>query len=305
MRITFLGTSAGVPTKQRFVSALAIGMENRKEWILFDCGEGTQYRLMSTPLSSYNLSKIFITHLHGDHIYGLFGLLASRGLQRAKKGLEVYGPKGIKELLSSVLRLSQLNLPFDLRVVEIESEESYSFDGFRIETLKLSHSIDTYGFILIEDPKPGRFDPRRAEDAGIPPGPLFGKLKRGESVRLPDGRIFDSKEFVGPQRAGKRVIIGGDNDTPSLFEKYKDIDLMIHEATYTQKDFDALPQKFMHSTAKSVAQAASRIGVKRLILTHISPRYDTCERVCGLLEEAKEHFDGEVEVAYDLMSIRI
>ncbi len=305
MKLTFLGTSAGAPTKNRYVTALAMQLENSREWMLFDCGEGTQYRLMQTPLSPFTLSKIFITHLHGDHVYGLFGLLASRGLSRASKSLQIYGPEGISQLLESVLRLSQLNLPFALEVTEIREGDIYRFENFTVETLKLSHSITTFGFVVTEAQKEGRFDLQKAKEAGIPEGPLYGRLKRGERVTLPDGRTVDGKDFTEPPRRGKRVIIGGDNDSPALFEKFEDVDLMIHEATYTEPDFERLPRKFMHSTAKSVAEAASRMGVKRLILTHISPRYDKDGRVFELLEEAKSRFDGEVEVAYDLMSVKL
>ncbi len=280
-------------------------LENSRDWMLFDCGEGTQYRLMQTPLSPFTLSKIFITHLHGDHIYGLFGLLASRGLSRASSSLQIYGPKGISELLESVLRLSQLNLPFELEITEICEGDTFHFENFIVETVKMSHSITTFGFVLTEAQKEGRFDLQKAKEAGIPEGPLYGRLKRGEIVTLPDGRIIDGKDFTEPPRRGKRVIIGGDNDSPALFEKFEDVDLMIHEATYTEPDFERLPRKFMHSTAKSVAEAASRMGVKRLILTHISPRYDKDGRVFELLEEAKSRFDGEVEVAYDLMSVKL
>ena len=280
-------------------------LENSRDWMLFDCGEGTQYRLMQTPLSPFTLSKIFITHLHGDHIYGLFGLLASRGLSRASSSLQIYGPKGISELLESVLRLSQLNLPFELEITEICEGDTFHFENFTVETVKMSHSITTFGFVVTEAQKEGRFDLQKAKEAGIPEGPLYGRLKRGERVTLPDGRTMDGKDFTEPPRRGKRVIIGGDNDSPALFEKFEDIDLMIHEATYTEPDFEKLPRKFMHSTAKSVAIAASHMGVKRLILTHISPRYDKYGRVFELLEEAKSRFDGEIEVAYDLMTVKV
>ncbi len=305
MKITFLGTSAGAPTKNRYVTALALQLENSRDWMLFDCGEGTQYRLMQTPLSPFDLSKIFITHLHGDHVYGLFGLLASRGLSRASSSLQIYGPKGILEMLESVLRLSQLSLPFELEVTEIHEGDIYRFENFTVETVKMSHSITTFGFVVTEAQKEGRFDLQKAKAAGIPEGPLYGRLKRGERVTLPDGCTMDGKDFTQPPRRGKRVIVGGDNDSPALFEKFEDVDLMIHEATHTQEDFEKLPRKFMHSTAKSVAIAASHMGVKRLILTHISPRYDKDGRVFELLEEAKSRFDGEVEVAYDLMTVTV
>ncbi|WP_457598604.1 ribonuclease Z [Hydrogenimonas sp.] len=306
MTFTFLGTSAGAPTRTRNVSALALQLQNSREWALFDCGEGTQYRLMQTPLSSFNLAKIYITHLHGDHLYGLFGLLASRGLQRAERPLQIFGPPGISKVLEVVLRLSQLNLPFDLEVIELKEGACGRFGDLQIDAVGLSHSIETYGFVLSEAPRPGRFDAEAARRLGIPEGPLFGRLKRGETITLPDGRTIDGRRLVGAPKRGRKAIVGGDNDTPLLFSPLGDAaDLMIHEATYTQRDFEQLPRKFMHSTARSVAVAASNMGIKKLILTHISPRYDTEARVSELLEEAKRHFDGEVEVAYDLMRVEV
>lgn len=305
MKIQFLGTSAGVPTKTRNVSALALRLENEKEWYLFDCGEATQHQILKTNLTLFNLSKIFITHLHGDHIYGLFGLLASRNMLGAKSTLEIYAPEGIKAMLECVMKYSHLNLHFDIKIVEIKKEEIFEFKRFKIQTIKLSHSITSYGYVLKENDKPGRFDIEKAKNLGIPEGPLYAKLKRKEKIFLDDGRVFDGKDFVGPSKKGKIVIIGGDNDNPLLFKKLKNVDLMIHEATYTQKDFDNLEKKFKHTTAKKLAIAAEEMGVKKLIMTHISPRYDNAGRVNELLEEAKKYYKGEVKIAYDFMKISL
>ncbi|BDY12038.1 ribonuclease Z [Hydrogenimonas cancrithermarum] len=304
-KIIFLGTSAGVPTRNRNVSALALQPENSKAWMLFDCGEGTQHQLLKTSLSAYNLSRIFITHLHGDHVYGLCGLLASKGMQRAEMPLEIYGPPGIKEMLETVMKFSQLNLPFDLKIFEISKDTTMRFEGMRIVVVELSHSITSYGFVVIFDDTPGRFDIEKAKALGIPEGPLYSKLKRGETVKLPDGRSIDGRDLVGVPKKGRRIAIGGDNDDPLLFSPFAPYDLMIHEATYTQYDFDHLPRKFKHTTAKQLAEAAQKMGVEWLILNHISPRYDKKGRVSELVEEAKRHFDGNVEVAYDFMQIEI
>ncbi|WOE68768.1 ribonuclease Z [Hydrogenimonas thermophila] len=295
-KIIFLGTSAGVPTKFRNVSALALQPLNSKEWFLFDCGEGTQHQILKSHLSPYNLSKIFITHLHGDHIYGLPGLLASRGMQQSKTELEIYGPAGIKEFIETVLKLSRLNLPFDLKINEISKDMSIDFKQLSIDTVELSHSLTSYGFVVT-------FKDRKAKSMGIPEGPIYAKLKNLETVTLEDGRVIDGKEFIGEPIKGKRIAIGGDNDNPLLFLKYAPFDLMIHEATYTQKDFDSLPRKFQHTTAKQLATAAQEMGVKRLILNHISLRYDKDNRVSELLEEVKSYFTAKVEVAYDFMQV--
>ena len=305
IEIIFLGTSAGVPTRTRNVSALSLQPENRKEWLLFDCGEGTQHQIMKTSLSAYNLSRIFITHLHGDHVYGLFGLLASRGMQRSESPLEIYGPAGIHELLESVMRFTQLHLPFDLKIFEIGPGTLMRYEGFRIEVVELSHSIVSYGFVVTFDDRPGHFDPEKAKRMGVPEGPLYAKLKKGETITLPDGRTVNGKRLVGAPIKGKRIAIGGDNDDPLLFSPFAPFDLMIHEATYTQRDFDRLPRKFKHTTAKQLGYAARKMEVEKLILTHISPRYDKNGRVYELLAEVKEYFDGEVEIAYDFMKMKI
>ena len=304
-KITFLGTSAGVPTRTRNVSALALQPENSKEWMLFDCGEATQHRILQTSLSAYHLSRIFVTHLHGDHVYGLCGLLASKGMQRSQHPLEIYGPEGLEEMLLTVMRLSQLNLPFDLRIFEITPDHVLRFEGLRIDVVALSHSITSYGYVVTFDDRPGRFDVEKAQRLGIPEGPLYARLKRGETVTLPDGRSFHGEDFSGPAIPGKRIAIGGDNDEPTRFAPYAPYDLMIHEATYTQRDFDRLERKYRHTTARQLAEAAEEMGVKRLILNHISPRYDKDGRIAELLDEAKAHFSGEVEVAYDFMEVTV
>ena len=303
VELTFLGTSAGVPTRRRNVSGLALRGQNDKEWMLFDCGEGTQHRIMQTSLSPYHLSRVFITHLHGDHVYGLFGLLASRGMTRVETPLEVYGPEGLREMVECVMAHSQLNLPFDLRIFEIDERTVMRFGGVRIDVVALSHSLPSYGFVLTFDDRPGRFDAQKAKALGIPEGPLYAKLKSGERITLPDGRTVDGETLVGPPVKGLRIAIGGDNDEPLRFLPYAPFDLMVHEATYTQKDFENLPRKFKHTTAKALAEAARQMGVKRLILTHISPRYDDDGRISELLAEAKRYFDAEVDVAEDLMKI--
>ena len=305
IEITFLGTSAGVPTPTRNVSALALKTDRSKAWMLFDCGEGTQHQLMKTHLSVFQLERIFITHLHGDHVYGLFGLLASRGMSRAENRLEIYGPAGLKKMVECVIKLSQLNLPFELVIHEIDAGSRLRFEGFAVDVVALSHSITSYGYVLTFDDRPGHLDVKKAKRLGIPQGPLYARLKRGETVRLEDGRRIDGHELVGPAIKGKKIAIGGDNDDPLLFAPYAPFDLMIHEATYTQADFDKLERKFKHTTAKNLGIAAQKMGVKTLIFTHISPRYDDEEGVEKLMAEIQAHYDGNVIAANDLMKLTL
>ena len=304
IEITFLGTSAGLPTPTRNVSALAIQPSGSKDWMLFDCGEGTQHRLMETSLSPYHLSKIFITHLHGDHVYGLFGLLASRGMSRAQKPLALYGPAGLKKMVDTVMSLSQLNLPFGLDIREVEAGDRLTFEEVAVDVVALSHSITSYGYALTFPDRPGRFDVAKAKALGIPEGPLYARLKRGERVRLADGRVIDGRALVGPPIEGKKIAIGGDNDNPLLFSPYAPFDLMVHEATYTQLDFDNLERKFKHTTARMLGIAAEKMGVKSLIFTHISPRYDK-KGVEALKKEIESFYDGEVIAAEDLMVLEV
>ena len=305
IEIIFLGTSAGVPTKRRNVSSIALRPRESREWLLFDCGEATQHRILHTPISTAKISKIFITHLHGDHIYGIFGLLASRAMSGVTTPISIYAPSGIDEMIECVKRFSGLNLNYEIDYHILRGGERLEFGEYRIETIKLSHSIESIGYIFIERDREGHFDIEKAIKRGIKPSPIIAKLKRGESIKLNNGEIIDGKEFIMPSQRGVRVIISGDNDNPNLYQKYKDIDVMIHEATYLQKDFEKLKKRFQHTTVESLAVSAQNMGVKRLVMTHISPRYDSKEAENRLIEVAKAHFTGEVVLAQDLMKIEI
>jgi ribonuclease Z len=304
MELIFLGTSAGVPTRQRNVSAIALRPEQRRGWYLFDCGEGTQHQILRSELSLYSLEKLFITHLHGDHIYGIFGLLASRGMLMAESPLEIYGPPGLKELLGTVLRLSQLNLPYELEIHELDGGEELDLGLFTLRVLPLSHSITCYGYCLAEADRPGRFDPERARELGIPEGPLWGRLQRGESLRI-DGRRITPEMLLGPSRPGRRIAIAGDNDRPERFAACAPLDLLVHEATYLQKDFDHLPRKFKHSTARQLGAAAAAIGVRHLVATHFSPRYDSQGDLERIAQEIRENYEGKLTLAEDLMKVKL
>ena len=305
MELTFLGTSAGVPTRERNVSALALRLSQRRGWLLFDCGEGTQHRILRTPLSLYTLEKIFISHLHGDHVYGLWGLLASRGMLLCDAPLELYGPPGLNALVEGVRRLSQLNLPYELRIRELSGGECLDFDGYTVRVLPLSHSITSYGYCLVEAERPGRFDPEAARRLGIPEGPLWGRIQRGESLRLPDGRRIDPSEILGPSRPGRRLAIAGDNDQPERFASCAPLDLLVHEATYLQEDFDHLPRKFQHTTALQLGRAAEAMGVGHLVATHFSPRYDSDGDLRRFEEEIHRHYRGRLTLARDMLTLRL
>ncbi len=305
MELTFLGTSAGVPTRERNVSALALRFSGSRGWLLFDCGEGTQHRILRSSLSLYTLEKIFITHLHGDHVYGLWGLLASRGMLLCETPLELYGPPGLRELVEGVWRLSRLTLPYDVEIRELSGGELLDFGGYTVRVLPLSHSITCYGYCLAEAERPGRFDPEAARRLGISEGPLRGRLQRGERVRLPDGKSVDPSEVLGPSRPGRRLAIAGDNDRPGLFASCAPLDLLVHEATYLQEDFDRLPRKFRHTTALQLGRAATEMGVGHLVATHFSPRYGSEEDLRRIEEEIHRQYRGRLTLARDLLTLKL
>lgn len=306
MEFHFLGTSAGSPTLERNVTALGLQIQQRKDWYLFDCGEGTQQRLLRSTLSPVRLSRIFITHLHGDHCYGLPGLISSRGLLGAKTPLEIYGPKGLKEMLEVTFRCSYMRPSFECKVTEFSKGGEILIDDEQetVEVVKLSHDVPSYAFVLTEKDRPGVFDVEKAKEAGIKPGPLFGRLKKGETVCLEDGREFCGLDFVGEPQKGRKIIVSGDNDKPSLLaEHLKEADLFIHEATHTEEAAANLSFKSRHSTAKLVCEAASEAGLPNLILTHFSPRFSLRTKGEGsmdkIVDEAKQFFTGNLQFAQD------
>lgn len=308
MQIIFLGTSAGKPTTTRNVSAIALKPEDKKEWLLFDCGEATQHQILKiSNLSIAKLRYIFITHLHGDHIYGIFGLLASRSMIENVGDLTIFGPKNIKKLLNCVFENTQLNLSFNLEIVEIEPDFNYKIEDFDIYTIKLSHSIETYAFLLKEKDKPGRLKVEKLIEKGIMPGPIYAKIKNQEVINY-KGETVDPKDYLEEPKKGRVVIIAGDNDKPDILlpyaAKFGYVDLLVHEATYTQDVFESLKIKVKHSTAKDVAIAAEKMGVKNLILTHFSSRYTQTHTKNGhnieeIYNEARRYFNKNLFLAND------
>ncbi|MGA7614462.1 MAG: ribonuclease Z [Thermoanaerobaculia bacterium] len=299
MRIIPLGTSAGTPTLRRNVASFAIGLE--RGWLLIDCGEGTQYRLLAAPVRTGRLDSVLISHLHGDHVYGLPGLLASLSLNGRSAPLPIYGPAGLGKLLHAVHGAASVHLGFTIEIHEIGDEEIRRTPGYRIEAHELEHSVPSFGFRLAEAERPGRFDPVRARDLGIPEGPLYGKLQRGESVSLPDGRVIESSAVVAASRPGKVVTYCTDTrPCAASVELAHRADLLIHEATYGD-DHESEAREYLHSTASEAAAVARDAGAKRLLLTHFSPRY---EDVTPLLQQARELFPA-TEIAEDLAELEV
>lgn len=306
MNFLFLGTSAGRPTKERNVSALAFTMENEHGWYLFDCGEATQHQILKSPLKSGGLKDIFITHLHGDHYYGLLGLIDSFKMDNRKESLSIYAPKGLKDFLNCAMDISFEKLGFKLQVIEFKEYDDFEFEKFSIQILPLYHSVDSFAFFIKEYDKSNSLDEEKLKKDGLMPSPLYGELKKGKEV-FQNGKCYKPKDYFLDPIKGRKVVICGDNAKPEILKDHiKDIDLLIHEATYTKEVYENLPVKVLHSTAYDVGKIAKESNVKNLIVTHISPRYHNAGKYpLKLLEdEIRQNYKGKFFIAEDLQSYR-
>ncbi len=300
LSVIFLGTSGSTPTPQRSLPAIAI--KRKGEIILFDCGEGAQRQMIMAKLSFHRKMKIFITHMHGDHVLGLPGLIQTMSLFDRQRKLEIYGPKGLKEFVDVIQRTVQYTLTFPLEIHEIEKPGTICEEGeYAILAEEADHVIPSFAFALVEKPRPGKFYPEKARELGIPEGPLWSKLQKGHSVTLPDGRKIKPSEVVGPPRPGRKIVYSGDTrPCMNVVRLARNADLLIHDATLDDELFDKAYEDG-HSTPSQVAEIAKKANVRRLVLTHISARYRSAEK---LLEQAKRIFPN-VLIAEDFMKIEV
>ena len=300
LSVTFLGTSAARPTVERNVSSLAIQREG--ETFLFECGEGTQRQMMRFGVS-FALSEIFFTHFHADHFLGVIGLVRTLGLQAREEPIRLYGPKGAKKLLGQALALGVERVPFPVEIVEAKAGDVLAKrDGYEIQAFATEHGGGSVGYVLKEHQRLGRFDPEKAQAAGIPEGPLWGKLHKGEPVTLANGQTLTADGFVGPPRPGRTIVITGDTrPCASVVDAASGADLLIHEATFGEEEKDRAKET-MHSTAREAAQVALAAKVKKLVLNHVSARYSVSAD--ELVKEAREVFP-DVMVAKDGATIEV
>ncbi|HLO10701.1 MAG TPA: ribonuclease Z [Pseudoneobacillus sp.] len=304
MKLFFLGTGAGIPAKHRNVTSIALKLlEERGSIWLFDCGEATQHQILHTSIKPRRLDKIFITHLHGDHIYGLPGLLSSRSFQGGDTELIVYGPKGLKDYIRVSLEVSQTYLKYPLKVQEIEEGTVFEDDQFIVEARLLEHGVSSFGYRIIEKDKPGTLLVNKLMQLGIQPGPIYRKIKDGEPVILDNGETIEAAEFLGPPQKGKIVTILGDTRTcENAFYLAQNADALVHEATFAKNE-EQLAYEYFHSTTGQAAEMAVNAQVKKLYLTHISSRYDR-DAVLDLEKEAREIF-VDTEIAEDFKEFLI
>ncbi|HLB08054.1 MAG TPA: ribonuclease Z [Gemmatimonadaceae bacterium] len=300
LAVRFLGTSAARPTVERNVSSVAVIREG--ETLLFDCGEGTQRQMMRYGIS-FALNDVFITHFHGDHIIGVIGLFRTLALQGRTEPMRMYGPRGAARVLKGAAQFGVDRVGFPVEISEVAPGERIAREGYAIIPFATAHSGElSLGYTIAEEDRKGRFDPDRARALGIPEGPLWGKIHKGESVTLDDGRVIEPHVLVGPRRSGRAVAISGDTrPSEATVEAARGADLLIHEATFADEEAGRAAETG-HSTAREAARVAVAAGVRRLALTHFSARYS---RDPGeLLREAREVFE-EVVLARDGMEIEI
>ena len=300
MEITFLGTSSGVPTRSRNVSSVALRLPQRAEVWLFDCGEGTQHQLLRSELKSSQIKRIFVTHMHGDHIFGLMGLLATCGLGGHAQGIDIYGPPPLKDYLRACTKYSQTHFSYPVEVHAVEPGMVYEDEEYVVSCELLKHRVPAFGYRIAEKDRPGRLDVEKATALGIPSGPIYGRLKAGETVTLPDGRIIKGSELCGPTETGRKIAYCTDTVyCDSAVTLAQDADVLIHEATFAHQD-SSLAFDRLHSTSTMAAQVALTAQVKLLIMTHFSPRYapGNALQINDLLEEARTIFPN-TKLAYD------
>jgi ribonuclease Z len=299
LSITFLGTSASIPTIDRNVAGLAVQREG--ETILFDCGEGSQRQMMRYGVG-FTFREIFFTHYHADHMLGVTGLLRTLGLQDRSTPVMLYGPKGAQRVLGAAISLGIERNKFPVEILEIKPGDRLGRDDYDVVVFETDHRADTVGFALVEHARLGRFNPARALELGIPEGPLWGALHRGKTITLPDGRTIAPSDLVGAPRRGRSLVYTGDTRPHlAVVEAAREADLLVHEATFGG-DEQERAKETGHSTAAEAARIAAEAGVRRLVLTHISSRYnrDTAE----LLAEAKAVFP-ETIIARDGMTLDV
>ena len=302
MQLTFLGTSAGKPTRERNVSAIGLEFEQDNKWYLFDCGEATQHQILRSRLSIGKLDTIFITHMHGDHYYGLPGLLSSKKLDTAFRPLTIYGPKGIKKFLECVIDVSFENLGYELKIIEFKAEDSFLFDKFSMKILALEHSVESFAFYIKENDILDKINEEKLRAVGLEPSPLYGELQRGKSVIF-QGKELKPDDYTLDPIPGRSLIIAGDNRRPDVLGDYlEDLGLLVHECTYTQDDYDNLAVKVMHTTAKELGKVVQERDVKNVVASHINPRYSSHSKVGvdAIYSEIKDSYKGRLFIANDL-----
>ena len=302
MRVTFLGTSGAVPTTERNTSAVFVNREG--DQLLFDCGEGTQRQMMRYN-TGFAVDHLFVTHVHGDHVLGIPGLVQTWDFNDRENPLAIHAPAGSHSQIEELVHVAGNRPAFPVRITRVSpGDVVVDHDEYEVRAVRTEHRCESVGYAIVEDDRKGRFDREKAEaELGIEPGPAYSRLHRGESVELDDGRVVDPEEVVGPPRPGRTVVYTGDTvPTEAVVAASDDADLLIHDATFAE-DRRERAEATAHSTAKQAADVAREAGAKRLALTHVSTRYGGDPS--PLAHEAEDAFGGESFVARDGQEIEV
>lgn len=311
MEFTFLGTSAGTPTRSRNVTGLALCLSGPKPWYLVDCGEGTQHQLMRTRYSVMQLRAMFITHVHGDHIFGLPGLLTSASMLGRTEPLDIIAPPQVRRFIDAVIENSDSSLSYPLNFINSEAPDFYwQDDHLGVTNVALSHRVPCRAYVFTERNLERQLQKEKLVADGIEPGPQWGDLQKGKDVLLDDGRLLRSDDYTHIPRTARKIIVGGDNDTPELLkDACQGTHVLIHEATYTQDVADRVGPWPQHSSAQQVARFAQATKLPNLVLTHFSSRYQSAPggspHINQLAAEALQHYKGQLFLARDFDTYRL
>jgi len=299
IRVVFLGTSGSVPTMKRSLPCVVVQCP-KNQW-MFDCGENVQHQMMGAKVSFHRKMKIFISHLHGDHVLGLPGLLQTMALMDRKEPLEIYGPVGLEKFLICTKETLNFGLNYPYEIKETTEGIVCDEEEYQVIATKSNHAVNGYCFAFVEKPRAGRFYPKKAQALGIPTGELWGKLQSGQEVTASNGNVVKPSDVMGPLRAGRKIVYTGDTKPFEAFAKFAEgADLVIHDCTFD----DSLTEKAGidgHSTPSQAAGQAKAANAKRLVLSHISARYPDASL---LMEQAKKVFPNSI-LAEDYLEIEL
>jgi ribonuclease Z len=299
-RLTFLGTSAAAPTLHRNVTGLALRAGS--DLLLFDCGEGSQRQMIRFG-TGFNVDCVFFTHFHADHYLGIIGFLRTLGMGGRELPIQLYGPLPAKRLLQEAVHLGVERLAFPIEVHELKHGDVVERKGYSVQAVKVDHRVNALGYVVQENERPGRFDLETAKALGVPAGPQFGKLQRGETISLADGQTISPDQVLGPARAGRKIVISGDTrPCQALIDAAANADVLIHEATFSD-DEQQRALETRHSTAREAGTVAAQSNAKRLVLTHFSSRHDIDTK--PLVAQARQAFKGPVDAAFDGYEIEL
>jgi len=303
LHVYFLGTAGALPTPQRNPPCIMI--RRGSDTLLFDCGEGAQQQMMRSRCG-FLVNAVFISHWHADHFLGLFGLVQTMSFNGRTEPLTIYGPEWVHEFVLVLRQVARFNLKFSLEAVELAAGSWVRFDGYTITAFLVKHGLPALGYLLEEDPRPGRFNREQAIALGVLPGPLFGRLQRGESIRTGTGddtREILPGQVMGAPRPGRKIVYTGDTRAvhTQIREIARDADLLIHDATYDESEAER-GAEFFHATAAQAGEAAAVLNARTLALVHTSSRYPDAQ---VHVSDAKKKFSGPVIAPNDLDVVEI